>query len=287
MKPMKLTLHDLIESETLAVLADRTLPPSEIRDILEEAKEQMRHIENVTSFLQQRLASTISGYPMKQVRAVLRGADGETQQLPLSVIRERISFKANDEPLRVSRRMMADLVTDGYAIQIEPDVWAVTERGRQLQGESRGRLTRKTADKLFDEFRARLWAIENQKFAYTVKTVVLFGSYLSDNERMGDIDIAIEVEPRYRASHLQKKLLEERRQAAPPKAGRNFLTSMGWPQLEVNEYLKGGSRFLEIRSLAEITDLANRDPKFKVNGYKVIHGYWSPDPFSNDDDGLD
>jgi len=54
-------------------------------------------------------------------------------------------------------------------------------------------VTRKTADRALHEFLDRVRTLNANKDAlYQVPEVVIFGSYLTDAERLGDVDLAIE-----------------------------------------------------------------------------------------------
>src|SRR5580704_9164525 len=56
-------------------------------------------------------------------------------------------------------------------------------------------ITRETVNRALHELMDRVQVINSGgEYAYKVKSVVLFGSMLSDKERLGDVDLAIELQ---------------------------------------------------------------------------------------------
>jgi len=111
---------------------------------------------------------------------------------------------------------------------------------------------RKKADSVFNEFLKRVEiANSDSRFLYRVKTAVLFGSYLTGDASVGDIDIAIELE-RKQSIPNWKEAAEQSREEAKAM-GRRFPTfreHLFWPQNQVRQFLKSGSRTLSLMELA-------------------------------------
>jgi hypothetical protein len=104
-------------------------------------------------------------------------------------------------------------------------------------------------------------------YAYTVESIVLFGSMLSDKKLLGDVDLAIELQPALPNREWFERWLEYRCSRAID-SGRRFGTTLerlAWPRTEVFRYLKSRSRSLSLHSLE---DLVAMD---KVH-YKVLLG---------------
>lgn len=76
--------------------------------------------------------------------------------------------------------------------------WSVTTAGRTLALASAAKpILRKTADKKITELLGRVATINSSnQYVYAVTKVVVFGSYLSEQERINDVDIAIALEKR-------------------------------------------------------------------------------------------
>jgi predicted nucleotidyltransferase len=88
-------------------------------------------------------------------------------------------------------------------------------------------------------------------YLFTVRRVLVFGSYLSDREQINDIDVAVELvdkiaEPDKRVEAYEKKAREAHR------AGRHFgtyLAELSWARDEVLLFLKSRSRSISLHSI--------------------------------------
>jgi predicted nucleotidyltransferase len=206
----------------------------------------------------------ILGRPLSEVRRVLRLDAGEG--FDLEAARQRI---AGDN--YAVRRFLADLVTDGWLIQERADHWKVTAKAKELQSESRGRLTRVKADGLVGELLARVRTInQDSKYAFKIDSVVLFGSYLSNRDRIGDVDVAIALRPRLQKKEAQEAL-EEAARARGPRS-RNIVDDLFRPRREVQQAVKAKSSWLDVREISELEDVLHRSSV----AYKVVYGYWQP-----------
>ncbi|WP_423224791.1 hypothetical protein [Candidatus Amarolinea aalborgensis] len=112
-------------------------------------------------------------------------------------------------------------------------------------------LTRQTAQKRLAEFLDRVHAVNaDEGFVYCVRRVLVFGSYLTEQERINDIDIAVELvfrerDPKKREAAIQARI----RQAY--KTGRQFsgfVDEFQWPYNEVLQFLKSRSRAISLHT---------------------------------------
>ena len=112
-------------------------------------------------------------------------------------------------------------------------------------------LTRRTAQRKLDEFLGRVQAVNaNEDFVYRVRRVLVFGSYLTEKERINDIDVAIELVSRYDDPDKRMAMLQARIDQAY-KAGRqfsSFIDELGWPETEVLLFLKSRSRAISLHT---------------------------------------
>lgn len=124
--------------------------------------------------------------------------------------------------------------------------YELTDEGNRFaQASAAAPLRRATAERKLREFMARVEQVnQSEEFAYRVKHVVLFGSYLTDAERMNDIDLAVELVPRWDGFNLgiQYRKEQERVRLAPHYRTRNAQAAEGWPRREVLLFLKARSR---------------------------------------------
>ena len=154
--------------------------------------------------------------------------------------------------LETARQVLKDLATEGY-IEASEDfegMWRTTMQGNAVANAKAGRpITRRTADRLVEEFLVRVNEINAcDDYAFRVKQVVIFGSYLSDIPTLGDVDLSIELSHRYddpqeHESHCKARIEHALQQ------GRHFSTfvhELDWPEEEVRHILKGRSRGLSL-----------------------------------------
>ena len=193
--------------------------------------------------------SQIAGVPALQVRDFLhRLNDNEW-------IGDNIAARLH---LSISHAeaLIAELLRLGY---IEP---TVTQQGKQyydktLAGStfslaSAARpLTRKTAQQKLSEFIERVRTVNaNPDLAYRVHKVLVFGSYLTEQDRINDIDVAVELVMREIEPGKREAVLQARVQVAH-QAGRQFSGPMDqllWPYQEVLLLLKARSRAISLHT---------------------------------------
>jgi hypothetical protein len=193
--------------------------------------------------------STIAGFPAIQIRDLLRFgkrgvwffARGAADLL-----------KIGDEE---ADTLLDRLARDGYVTRPtdrnlrERDAWQVTDKGSRLAMASAGKPVRRaTADKAIKEFLERVKTVkENPEFLFKVAQVIIFGSYLdASRESVGDVDVWIQLRPRYKNEVRQRKAVAEQVQSEGIVIGRNMLEQHGWPMLKVSKFLTHGSRVIQI-----------------------------------------
>ncbi|MFI5304436.1 MAG: nucleotidyltransferase domain-containing protein [Nitrospiria bacterium] len=74
------------------------------------------------------------------------------------------------------------------------------------------RIKRETADRILKELVEAAGKINSSpktQFMYFVSKLVVFGSYLTLKEKLGDIDVAIEIEPRWKTEEEYNRWLPE------------------------------------------------------------------------------
>jgi len=99
------------------------------------------------------------------------------------------------------------LVERGYVerdheLQSREEPWMpwyrVTAKGKELaRASAAGRIYRQTACRTLNEFMQRVRCVNNNPaYLYSVRKVVAFGSVLGGGERLGDVEVAVELKPR-------------------------------------------------------------------------------------------
>jgi predicted nucleotidyltransferase len=145
--------------------------------------------------------------------------------------------------------------------------YELTDEGmRFAQGSAAAPLRRATAERKVREFMARVEQVnQSGEYAYRVARVVLFGSYLTDAERVNDIDLAVELAPRWDGFDvgIQYQKEQERRRLAPRHRTRNALAVEQWPWREVFLFLKARSRAFSLHGM--------RDPILRGIAKRVLY----------------
>ena len=83
-------------------------------------------------------------------------------------------------------------------------------------------------------------------YLYRIRKVLVFGSYLSKAEKLGDIDLAITLEPK-EPDGERLRTLEDKRIQKASNAGKyfsNIVDQLFWPRREVEQFLRKRSRYL-------------------------------------------
>ena len=133
---------------------------------------------------------------------------------------------------------------------------------------SMGTFDRTKGDKVLPEFLRRVHTVNaDRDLMYFVFTVVVHGSYMRDVERLGDIDIAYELQRRTDEDYVKAAY---RRAAAAAKRGLvfSYLDVLTWPTIEIKHQLKARTRQLPLGELEEFIRMQQQAP----SPYKVLVG---------------
>lgn len=119
---------------------------------------------------------------------------------------------------------------------------------------------RNTAERVLAKFMERVQAVNaTPEYLYRVDTAILYGSMLSDAERLGDVNIAVNLESKASGEAEFQEWSEERKYDAQRK-GRSFSTIVErayWPRTEVYLQLKARSISLKLSELSHVELLKN------------------------------
>ncbi len=117
-----------------------------------------------------------------------------------------------------------------------------------------------------NEFKMRIEEVNNDpNFLVKIKKAIVFGSYLSNEQRINDLDIAVELTQRYEDFEIHEKKWDERINKAimEGRRFRNYNEKILWPVGEVYKYLKGHSKMISLHSMEEFQRL-------NISRHKVI-----------------
>jgi predicted nucleotidyltransferase len=155
---------------------------------------------------------------------------------------------------RTARPIIAQLVEQGYleVVSKRPKIWRTTLKGGALANAKAAKpIRRATAERVLREFMERVHEVNtNAHYLYKVTRVVLFGSYLSDKETLGDVDIALRMERKTEDFEEHQRLNRQRVKEAEAR-GRFFSwwrEEDEWGEHETQLFLKSRSRSLSLHT---------------------------------------
>jgi len=194
--------------------------------------------------------ATIGGFPFLAIRDFLKS------RAEYSV--DDFSRAFGSSPA-AGERLIPALLEEGYIMPDEhaTNLWRCTARGERLAYSRATRpISRATAKRKLEEFLNRV-ALVNQSpdYAFRVNRAYVFGSFIStDNERIGDLDVTVELAPR-ESDQAKQHELEKACIARASADGRYFGTiieQIYWPHNAVYRYLKARSTAISLHEAQEI-----------------------------------
>ena len=183
----------------------------------------------------------IVGHPALHVRRIMR----EAARRHLTPQRVQEILGCSDSS---ARKVISDLEAEGFVESVKGRV-EVSIKGNSLaMARTATPLRCQTAERLIADVVNRAYAVNrDEKWAYRIRTLVLFGSCVRGKKRPNDVDVACELAPRF--GDERQSLLEQNRRAARGQAFRNLSQWGSWPKMEVFQFLKSRSRGLSIHQL--------------------------------------
>ena len=129
-------------------------------------------------------------------------------------------------------------------------------------------VSRRNAEKKLIEFMERVHQVnEDGRFLYRVRKVIVFGSFLTESPTFGDLDIAIDLEPKEPDAnkHSDLTLARANMVARNGKRFQNSVEKLFFADHEVRSFLKARSKIIQL------TDCG--DGVLKIAEHRVIHEY--------------
>ena len=201
----------------------------------------------------------IGGHPALQVRRLMRKAG--RRRLTPQLVQEILGCSDTS-----ARKLMVDLQAEGLVECVNGRVEVSIKGNAFAMARTAAPLRQRTAERLIADMVNRAHAVNrDEKWAYRVRALVLFGSCVRGETRPNDVDIACELAPRFDGE--RQSLLEQDRRAARGYGFRNLSQWASWPQMEVFQFLKSRARGLSIHPLdAWVLGLADRQIIFRDEG---------------------
>jgi len=202
--------------------------------------------------------ATIEGVPLTVIRTLFRRA-GLEGALTAGFVRDILRVS---EPK--AGALLRALMKAGFLKEEKGGHWDLTTAGIRLRGSSAAKpLLRRTAEGLLDDLLQRIAALnEDSHFLARVEKAIVFGSYLSGADRLGDVDVAVHLVPR---SPDPKKHREanDRRVAEEEQKGRRFRTFLDqafWWEQEAMLFLRNRRRGLSLQHYGSIREAVDASP---------------------------
>lgn len=182
------------------------------------------------------------------------------------VVRDAIRVLANREPFTVrdvgrelemtgpaSRKLMADLTVAGIVTPSLDDSqgFILTSEGRRLGLAMASKpIRRLTASRALEQLVARAAQVAaDAEYLFQVKSLVVFGSYMTDKDPISDVDVALALEPKLTrntaAYDAAVKMVIDQAFASGRRFG-NIIEELMWPRRKTELFLKNKSRSLQI-----------------------------------------
>lgn len=217
--------------------------------------------------LQIRSADAISGVPIKKVRSFFRHlVSWHQHSFELARLQEQLSLDQES-----ALALATELQTQGYIRPPEKNLYAFTEKGEELvRASAAGKITRRTAENALIELlsRAEQYNCDPNKLL-TVEAVVVFGSFLGANDKLGDLDIVV----KHRRRNANDPDPAATALAYAERSGRHFsniVEWMSWPETELRQYLKARKRTIALQDWHTFLRMVVGNPEHF--DYKIVFG---------------
>ncbi len=216
------------------------------------------------------------GQPILIIREVVRQAmKGRLWGNSEEEVTTRVS-NVIKQPEEVAKQLITKLIEDNYLILTKEEFNHIcqyeltdTERGRRFGIANASKpISRQKATQLLNELIERAKSInENGELIYFVESIKVFGSYLSDKETLGDLDVGVKLSRKNKPGDFTKH--NQKRIALAKANGRQFSNSteeLFWPHREVMLMLKGKQRGLSLHD-------EDKDEVLKITETKLVFHY--------------
>lgn len=233
------------------------------------ARDLMRHL-NVSRIDAGTVLDFLNG---ERWRATVDAARKLNPRIPVS-IRQRVDdkemcriwrFKFTPVRKAEAKRILAALIAEGYIEPNEPEYkgdkakWQTSQKGRQVAAAKlTARFDRAKADKEVAALIERANQINKRdELVFFVHKITAFGSYLTDSNDLGDIDVVVELAPRRNEKHVE----ESHYRADNSGKNLDFMASLNYSEREVLQLLRARKARL---SFGSASLLKNLDTEFRV-----------------------
>jgi hypothetical protein len=129
---------------------------------------------------------------------------------------------------------------------------------------TKARIHRETATRAIEGFMMRVNEVNTSpQFTCKVTEVALFGSYLGDKPKLGDMDIAVNLERKDVTGDRPEQAIAR----ATGPASLSWLAATGWPETQVMRHLKNRQPCIGLMDMDEMVEMIHQltPAKFKFD----------------------
>lgn len=187
-------------------------------------------------------------HPILEIRRLLRAAG--TSQWSTRLVTRTLGIDLDE-----AAKLLDTLLGEGF---IAPSRnwdgrrYELTMKGRALAMANAKVIRRSTAARLVSEFLQRVEEVNRDpQYLFWIDEVLVFGSFLTDSETLGDIDLGLMYVSRIDGTENFNELSKRRVEIAEA-AGRNFprfIDELFWPLREIELRLRNRSSSLSLHHL--------------------------------------
>jgi len=206
--------------------------------------------------------ASIRGIPVLQLRKLVRTLNSRLSW-DLETIQAVLSVSPQEAEQVLSALEAAHLASPRRGKGSK--TWTTTARAQAFASATAAKpITRQTAKRELAEFLDRVDRVNSDdRFLAKVTRVILFGSYLrSEIDRLSDVDIAIQLEPKEKDRKILRQL-NCRRVAELERQGHRFVGILDrelWWRSETFRFLKGRSRSMSVSDYKREREFVDRVP---------------------------
>jgi len=213
----------------------------------------------------------VAGHPALQVRGFLRRFDRKFFLRP--AVEKVMRLMPEHADKFINEMIALELIVPSTPFDNEA-AFEVAERGLAFANATAAKpIFRRTAERVIREFMGRVDAVNASKeYAFRIRGAVLFGSMLSCADRLGDVDVAVDLKPRF-SDPIRRKQLCNRRRRLAQEQGKAFATGTSWalwPRNEVLIQLKARTRSLSLHGFDQLSQLENLSYRVLVGDANLI-----------------
>jgi len=214
----------------------------------------------------------IEGIPLARIRSMFRRA-GLESTLTLDFVGQQLELTKQD-----AQRLVTGLRTAGFIKPVrlrtgfpsDRRQWHLTDEGVRLRCATAAKpLHRATAACLLVKLLERIEILNaDDRFLARVSRAIVFGSYLQSTERLGDVDVAIELVPRCGDLHRLTAANEQRvkEEQASGRRFSNLVDQLFWWQQEAMLFLRNRKRGLSLQPYGAIRKVVD------TSAHRLIFG---------------